>query len=139
MSNNKNMLHNLPMDVLNLIARDLSTRNGSSVRRTNKTLSKGFPDLASASKIASGRKGQITRRRINKSNGNRIKINGITRMSKNMTDIGPVWKYYDGIGGYMNGQSIQRLYFPDKNFLFRFDTRRPGPLLSRKTAYSRMR
>jgi hypothetical protein len=141
MPNNKTMLHNLPIDVWNRIARDLSTQNGSSVRRTNKTLSKGFPAKntnASASKIASGRKGQITRRRINKSNGTNFKINGKTRMSKNMTGSGPmnvpIWTYYDGIGGDRNGQFIQRIYLPGLNFLYRFDQRRPGH--SEKTAYS---
>ncbi len=138
MSNNKTTLHNLPIELWNRIARDLSTQNGSSVRRTNKTLSQGFPAVntnASASKIAAGRKGQITRRRINKSSGTKVKINGKLRMVKNWTGSGPIWQYYDeGNGGYRHRQ---RVYLPEINYLFRFDQRRPGA--SRKTAYSRAR
>jgi hypothetical protein len=89
-----------------------------------------------ASKIASGRRGQTTRRRINRSNPHEIRINGKTRMSKITAGIaGPQWTYYDGIGAHMNGQAIQRIYLPHHNWLYRIDNNDPG--LKRRTAYAR--
>ena len=83
--------------------------------------------VLAASKIAASRKGQTTRRRINKSNGTHVNINGRTRMVKSLSSFAsshdrPVWFFLDEHG------KLQRTYLPEENLGYLHDAHHGLPI-----------